>query len=1105
MRPHQPNPRAAAKSRARLYLKRDLGWVRGFPGSSVHWHTVPPGAAREDRPLDGELLRRSQRTLNLLRREFPKELPRLVGDVERFAAVHRALLDALKPTIHEGAPLPVEPLAAHPGVPNAVLREARRSPVSAQLRGALEWYCFTDPNSLGPALRWLEAHQDRVTVIERNAGDSARDLLLRLWQLVERLNRRRVEPLLALLGSPALWTQRTEIAHGYIEALAARVQDPSKKAPKTPPQPLPNKLLEWIELTAQADRATQKRTLELFALLIDPTVPMSWERFWVRLNDRYERASRMPDENPSLEAKRRRAGERLERLEENLPPALPFRVIEGSLRRLPNEEALQRVAVRALNRIPRVLEGAPARLAFAEHWSGLWASPRYRGERLLRHLAAFSVYLRDANDVMRALAPWRAVWVNLQRGRGSVAYTVDQDVLEELTTRKSLELFFRVLGEQSDPVDPTTAETLCTLVATLPEPRVRGALDRLRDAGLQAQYFDPATVRLAGALTDACPARFAQMVKTLNDSEERYGDLEEVLHPLVRRFHDADAADLLADSVLDGGIGTMMDLAYQCAVLREHGQRVPSVWPSHSTDIEWYADYPAALEPALARLARADPDAAGTAGKLLRKEYPSHAELRAEIGKLESLEARSAAQERRLENRRDRLRAPRAVSSKRLQNLAEKLRAAARRRLIEGFAERVRASYLSLLPERWGVDAVPDWMSEHRVLSALLPIRKLDGASRRLAERILKRRAGPPPYDLRDAPRNAKFIARMTERGLDLGPWLDDPRPREFRAKDRQLVLSLERDPLEVLHMGGHFNTCLSPGQFNFFSVFSNIADVNKQVLYARTPDGAVFGRVLLALTDVGGLVAFHVYAHDSRIGFDAIVMEYVNDLARAIGTLVVPEGEISTLVAPRWYDDGPVDLSARIAAFAEGSALRRTLPKLPPEALLERVVEALMPLELNELTLPMLIALPEVVARPELAARLLPLARRFELPLEALNTLLGATGEADGGEVRPLVDRLFQLAKRRVGHYFPYDAGLLLARLAPAAALRLVRETRPREVRRWRDEEDGGRLFIAAEACRRLGRRNDAITLYELALRAERGPIYEKQCRAALSELRVA
>lgn len=46
--------------------------------------------------------------------------------------------------------------------------------------------------------------------------------------------------------------------------------------------------------------------------------------------------------------------------------------------------------------------------------------------------------------------------------------------------------------------------------------------------------------------------------------------------------------------------------------------------------------------------------------------------------------------------------------------------------------------------------------------------------------------------------------------------------------------------------MGGHFGTCLAPGAFNYFSVFSNIVDINKQALYARDEQGRVFCRMLL-------------------------------------------------------------------------------------------------------------------------------------------------------------------------------------------------------------------------------------------------------------------
>jgi hypothetical protein len=109
--------------------------------------------------------------------------------------------------------------------------------------------------------------------------------------------------------------------------------------------------------------------------------------------------------------------------------------------------------------------------------------------------------------------------------------------------------------------------------------------------------------------------------------------------------------------------------------------------------------------------------------------------------------------------------------------------------------------------------------------------------------------------------------------------------------------------------MGKYFKTCLSPGDINFFSVFSNIVDINKQVIYGRTRDGHVRARALIALNDDGGILTFYPYCNDNNINFKDVLKEFVHDLAVKMNTIVMSKGTVSTLIATRWYDDGPRDL----------------------------------------------------------------------------------------------------------------------------------------------------------------------------------------------------
>ena len=77
----------------------------------------------------------------------------------------------------------------------------------------------------------------------------------------------------------------------------------------------------------------------------------------------------------------------------------------------------------------------------------------------------------------------------------------------------------------------------------------------------------------------------------------------------------------------------------------------------------------------------------------------------------------------------------------------------------------------------------------------------------------------------------------------------------------------------------------------------------------------------------------------------------------------------------------------------------------------------------------------------------------------------------------------------------------IFLVQFAPARALQLIKHARHPNIRRWRDEWDGIRLMLAADANARL-RKNKARALSALALKAHLDKNSETACRRALAAL---
>jgi hypothetical protein len=404
--------------------------------------------------------------------------------------------------------------------------------------------------------------------------------------------------------------------------------------------------------------------------------------------------------------------------------------------------------------------------------------------------------------------------------------------------------------------------------------------------------------------------------------------------------------------------------------------------------------------------------------------------------------------------------------------------------------KRFDAAVREKLLDRTGLE-LPEVWREARRLDALCHLLLLPAASRDLALRLLRTRAGPRPWDLREAPSNRAFLKRLGAAGLDPRPWLDGLPFRKATLRDgREVLLSLEDDPLEVLLMGEPFRTCLAPGAFNFFSAVSNAADINKRVLYGRSPDGRILGRCLLAVSDRFRLLTFQLYTRAP--GFDEPAAAFARELAAAMGTETTPAGTVSALEAHDWYDDGAVDITGRLAFAEDGSELRKALSRIAAEDLDRSLEDAGIGRSLDPFALPILLGLPEVLARPDLVEALLARTRLLRrLPPDTAPWLGCAGGLRAAGHsgaaaelARRMATTLARSASRACPHCTEWVLEELLAIGEPGEALRLLVATRPRGVRRPEDETEG-RARLAAKALEALHRGGAAARLAPSGKRA--------------------
>jgi hypothetical protein len=1168
MKPHrlQETKKSRALSLVRMHLKASLGWLEGFPSArkgpredsrsggdeSLVWF-VPAEPRSATTMVDKALVIRAGRTVRELSGEFPEALASAVGDVPTFVAgVTRVLTRvqlALRDGLGDASPFELDDVFG-PEAKKTARGIASRLPVLAPTIRALGFLGLMKPREAVRSLARLARDADRYAEASRRlermekartkpgaeGEDTHGTYACRVWSMLEMV--RRSQPSATAFLEDALLdpvSYEVPLAGGAnaARALSASLGRLAKREPgPVPSTVLPHEailaptLVEALRAVLEHEPAIQKRVLELFARLEPLEAARSWKPFYDELDALAARAHSL---GTSVHAVRRSAtGKNLANVDTSGITAAVIKV-DTLTRKAPPDAHPERwlEAVLALGRtehrdivseLERVLTLVPAEIHRAHLRAGLCEDVAYRfavyddedrWRKILREfLEAFRKTLTArAPDVQALLAPFAESYA-----RGVAYSRLTRSVLDHLERPGSARIFFAVLDRKTRPGCPAFDEkltlSLARVCASAPdESRATMWFEALQRCASASVYVPPEILSFAATLAERRPECFEELLVKLKVLDLDSRDTNRLRRWLGEEHHVV----LVREALLDGHGALVKAALVRMEALGHAG--LPPVEPEplvSAASPGTFLDFPEELRASMARVAQLSASPALTLGKLLGPAFRSREDLTQELEALRKkrLVADAPALARRESALASRLTAPpERHSPEKLARLVTKLELAAKRQRLEHWIASLDQRASARLSEMLGVPMDEPRLSKESTRECLLAVFKLEPKTRALAKTVLSRRFGEGPWDLRDHPENARFVASLEKRGAAMTPWLDGIGARKERLPDgRDIVLSLESDPLEILEMGRHFDTCLSPGAFNYFSVFSNLADIDKRVIYARDTEGRVVARCLLGLTAEGGIVTFHAYRHGT-FDFGAMVARFAGELSSRMGVVVVARGSVPLLVASDWYDDGPVDLGGRLPYLLEGSALRTALATVPVEGL-ESLLEAhLAPLALNELTLPTLLDLPEIGARPELGVGFVTLARARGLDrlpehvVLRLADLLHAAGRHD------LVDEGWVLAAARRAsssdHGLPDRVLRKLAELFPSGTLALLRETRPRGVRSLADEYQGSRLVAAAEAMRALARERKAVDLYARAVRAGLSKEDRTLCRARMAKLK--
>ena len=1114
--------KSAVAARAKMMQVANLGWLDGFPvearDGGVRWAAMPPQAPAEEITIDGRHLSRATYTLNKLRTELAPALPRLADEPDRWLESIERRLELLKGTLHHGAPLPArafEILLEPRSLRERAARIADAEPRLEPLLDAVAWTHAGDPARAKAMLDAVGGWTDGLDLITERLGQlPALVLVTRLLQLVADHGPELTEPLVSYL-----FDRRTHEVLMDHDGVCTQILGAISKRPKAPlPEGLPmvrraSHLMLWVEDLIRVNRRTQRLGLRLFALATPLPLVESWERWWetTRLLIREARgAISRPYETESRQALRKR----VEAHQKETPLSLNPEELLERLRRTvkPGAAVWTEPLARALALVPDGAFDSGLTKLFL-YWSTQAGGAPAQVSTML---AGFERYLkrRPVADPKALLRPWASI--ESLNHRMLVEDEIDVHLSNQ--PRQRILAVYDHLAAVAEIRGGLGADEANRVVELLAEAGPAGLdrdpgltaafLDSLAKADRLSDYFRGGAIRLAARLCRNRPESFGDVLKALSDPDDN-SDFsldqwpESVLGPLC----SAELVDVVRESVATRQLSHLLACGLKAIVLEAAGVRPLPLPVVGESDPEWIQRLPPELHPQLHRLAGVLEDAEARVGRWLADDLPDAARLEREIAAIEGRidqvsEDRRPALRTRLANLRERLEQPSAPSASRIDRLKAKLDRAWGRTVLERWERDLDARLPAALRKLIDLETeIPDWMAEPRNLELVATAARLAPRHRSLAWRLFRERCGPPPWDLRDAPQNLAFRQRLAH--LDWSPWIDGVGATVVQAGETRLHLRLEDDPLELFRMGGHFRTCLSPGSFNYFSVFTNAADINKRVIFGRDDDGRVVGRCLLALTGEGRLLMFQAYCHDGSLGFDSICSDFVDDLARRLGTVRIPSGEVPTLVASDWYDDGPLDLGHRFACLEENSELRRKLTTIRPGDLIAELRRHLKPAHLNEVTLPLVLDLPELRERPELVVPLLkPVAEHRNLPDKSVinAAVLGLQAGADDLVRRLLVPRLIDHLHQWIRSPWRRDrrAVDVLVQLDPVRLMEMLRRIRAKSARDWPEVTDGVLLESAARTLEALHRPRQARALWQrLATRMDVHAGEEMRARA--------
>ena len=967
----QPSPDKRMKlqtgvARARMMFKQHLEWLPGFVNeqpeaeSSCKWFYFGNDSSVKEKQFTREDLRVAELTVKKLLMRFPRALPKIVDDVDRWQARMSNLLRMLKAWVHDGRPPELDDLLNANQINERWLKQLQASRKSnPKLDTLLNAAAFLQLTGTAEpdleSISWVQANAFALTLISESQHlrqHQRLQLQFKFWQMRKEIPAQFLVTLCRFIASKSAFAcparnQLTAVDSYRRSILKIRVPSPPDLAKELPPIPTQRigikvmSVLDSMLLDKPNRRAAIFQMLESF---LTPEMTLracelnrkvkSDEKRLLRILRQFQSGTRLHQKSEIAKAK---LASELETCEaETLPQRSAITAFEYALEHLQSSELKPENWLQLLPKIPEDL-----RCQLFKKWQKeIYGSDHKHAD--LNFFASKLGELFARRDVPASLV---AHW------QGNFDETNSDDMVVEACemfdgNRKihaaTIALLSRLLNTTGQPIASECYASLSSFVDSNKDLDYLTSL--ILEIGETDQTFWQNEIQVSVEFADSVEQN-SQLLNALDNLDQRweYIDALEGLKPL------ADSPLLksaIANLVLNQQISQLQkvhcvttilkqfDLLESC--LKQSGLlRTQHNLASTKNLPAWFDQYPAKFHEALYSLESICEDAASIADSVLGTDFPNLAHLRAQVRPIEAKIASSDPDSElhnrlavRLGNLKSYLSCPKPVSPTRLKNLHKKLLARVNHEIIQRFIRTGGELTSAELKQKFDVGDLIDKLLAPPYEKILVEILKLPKQDQKLGLRLLFETQGESTSCFDAEPANVAFVEKLKSMSINCEPWLDSEIWEEHTADGKPYQLFFTDNVVDYLLMGFHFQTCLTPGNCNFFSTISNAVDVNKKVLYGKSADGKIIGRCLFALNDSGDILTFHRYQHDESSGFKDAVGRYLKNLTSKMQNDVSTDTNVSSLVSLRWYHDSANPELAGL--FDSNSSLAEAFEKAP-------------------------------------------------------------------------------------------------------------------------------------------------------------------------------